>query len=357
MLEKLKEVQARYEVVNQEIIKPEIINNQDKYISFTKEHSDLKPIVEKAEEYFEVTEKIEEDREILKGDDEELIELVNMELDELLEREETIQEDLKIMLLPKDPNDDKNVIIELRAGTGGDEAALFVADLFRLYTKYAEKNRWQIDVLQSNKVGVGGFKEISFELKGTGAFGAMKFESGVHRVQRVPETETQGRVHTSAATVAVLPEAEKVDIQIETKDLKIDTYRASGAGGQHVNKTESAIRITHLPTNLVVTCQDESSQHKNKDKAMKILRSRLLAQKQQEQAKKISSARKLMVGSGDRSAKIRTYNFPQGRVTDHRINLTLYKLDKIMEGEIDEILNEVKVAYNMELLKSSGMNE
>jgi len=357
MLQKLKEVQARYEVISQEISKPEIINNQDKYKAFTKEHSDLRPIVEKSEEYFEVVEKIEEDREILKGDDEELIELVNMELDELVERETQIQDELKVMLLPKDPNDDKNVIIELRAGTGGDEAALFVADLYRLYTKYAEKNRWKIDVLQTNKVGIGGFKEISFELQGQGAYGAMKFESGVHRVQRVPETETQGRVHTSAATVAVLPEAEKVDFQIEQKDLKIDTYRASGAGGQHVNKTESAIRITHLPTNLVVTCQDESSQHKNKDKAMKILRSRLLSQVQEEQAKKISAKRKLMVGSGDRSAKIRTYNFPQGRVTDHRINLTLYKLDKIMEGEIDEILNEVKVAYNMEMLQSSGMNE
>ena len=280
-----------------------------------------------------------------------------MELDDLVERENELQEELKFLLLPKDPNDDKNVIIELRAGTGGDEAALFVADLYRLYTKYAESRNWKIEELSSNKVGGGGFKEISFGLHGQGVYGTMKFESGVHRVQRVPETETQGRVHTSAATVAVLPEAEKVDIHVEAKDLKIDTYRASGAGGQHVNKTESAIRITHLPTNLVVTCQDESSQHKNKDKAMKILRSRLLAQKQEEQHKKISAKRKSMVGSGDRSAKIRTYNFPQGRVTDHRINLTLYKLDKIMEGDIEEILNEVKVAYNMELLKSSGMNE
>ena len=357
MLDKLKEVQARYDEINEQIIKPEIINNQDKYKSLTKEHSDLNPIVEASTIYIDVVEKIEEDKEILKGDDKELIELVNMELEELIEQEAKLQEELKVLLLPKDPNDDKNVIIELRAGTGGDEAALFVADLYRLYTKYAEKNNWKIEELQSNKVGSGGFKEISFGLQGQGVFGTMKFESGVHRVQRVPETETQGRVHTSAATVAVLPEAEKVDIQIETKDLKIDTYRASGAGGQHVNKTESAIRITHLPTNLVVTCQDESSQHKNKDKAMKILRSRLLAQKQQEQQKKISASRKSMVGSGDRSAKIRTYNFPQGRMTDHRINLTLYKLDKIMEGDIDEIINEVKVAYNMELLKSSGNND
>lgn len=356
MLDKLKEVKARYDAVSDELVKPDILNNQEKYVALTKEHSDLQPIVEKAKVYFEVFEKIEEDREILKGDDQELIELVNMELDELVDREAELQEEIKIMLLPKDPNDDKNVIIELRAGTGGDEAALFVGDLYRMYTKYAEKNRWKIDVLQTSKLGIGGFKEISFGLQGKGAYGAMKFESGVHRVQRVPETETQGRVHTSAATVAVLPEAQKVDIQIEAKDLKIDTYRASGAGGQHVNKTESAIRITHLPTNLVVTCQDESSQHKNKDKAMKILASRLLAKKQEEQQKKISASRKMMVGSGDRSAKIRTYNFPQGRVTDHRINLTLYKLDKIMEGEIDEVLNEVKVAYNMELLKSSGMN-
>jgi peptide chain release factor 1 len=356
MLQKLKEVKARYDEISSEIIKPEIINNQDKYRTLTKEHSDLSPIVEKSEEYFDVFERIEEGREILKGDDEELIELVNMELDELLERQTTLEEELKILLLPKDPNDDKNVIIELRAGTGGDEAALFVADLFRMYTKFAEKNNWKIEELQSNKIGAGGFKEISFGLQGQGVFGTMKFESGVHRVQRVPDTETQGRVHTSAATVAVLPEAAKVDIQIEQKDLKIDTYRASGAGGQHVNKTESAIRITHLPTNVVVTCQDESSQHKNKDKAMKILRSRLLAKKQGEQQKKISAKRKSMVGSGDRSAKIRTYNFPQGRMTDHRTNLTLYKLDKIMEGDIDEIINEVKIAYNMELLKSSTTN-
>jgi peptide chain release factor 1 len=357
MLEKLKEVQARYDEISKEIANPEIVNNQEKFIALTKEHSDLQPIVEKSKEYIELVEKIKEDREILEGNDPELIELVNMELDDLSEREEKMQEELKFMLLPKDPNDNKNAIIELRAGTGGDEAALFAADLYRLYTKFAEKNNWKIDVLQSNKVGIGGFKEISFELKGDGVYGTMKFESGVHRVQRVPETETQGRVHTSAATVAVLPQAEKVDINIDTKDLKIDTYRASGAGGQHVNKTESAIRITHLPTNLVVTCQDEKSQHKNKEKAMKILRSRLLAKKQEEHAKKISAKRKSMVGSGDRSAKIRTYNFPQGRVTDHRINLTLYKLDKIMEGEIDEIINEVKVAHNMELLKSSGMNE
>ena len=357
MLEKLKEVQARYDEISKEIANPEIVNNQEKFLALTNEHSDLQPIVEKSKEYIELVEKIKEDREILEGNDPELIELVNMELDDLLEREEKMQEELKFMLLPKDPNDNKNAIIELRAGTGGDEAALFAADLYRLYTKFAEKNNWKIDVLQSNKVGIGGFKEISFELKGDGVYGTMKFESGVHRVQRVPETETQGRVHTSAATVAVLPQAEKVDINIDTKDLKIDTYRASGAGGQHVNKTESAIRITHLPTNLVVTCQDEKSQHKNKEKAMKILRSRLLAKKQEEHAKKISAKRKSMVGSGDRSAKIRTYNFPQGRVTDHRINLTLYKLDKIMEGEIDEIINEVKVAHNMELLKSSGMNE
>ncbi len=357
MLDKLKEVQSRYNDINKEIVKPEVINNQEQYAKLTKEHSDLQPIVEKGKEYIRICEKIEEDKEALKGNDEELIELVNMELEELEERRTKLEEELKFLLLPKDPNDNKNVIIELRAGTGGDEAALFVADLYRMYTKYAENNNWEVETLQSNKVGLGGLKEISFGLKGQGVYGTMKFESGVHRVQRVPETETQGRVHTSAATVAVLPEAEKVDIQIEQKDLKIDTYRASGAGGQHVNKTESAIRITHLPTNLVVTCQDESSQHKNKDKAMKILRSRLLAKKQEEQQKKISAKRKSMVGSGDRSAKIRTYNFPQGRVTDHRINLTLYKLDKVMEGDLDEIINEVKVAHNMELLKSSGMGE
>ncbi len=357
MIDKLKEVEKRYNDLNEELIKPEIINNQDLYINVTREHKELRPIVEKSREYITILEKLEEDREILQGDDKELIELVEMEIDELEESEEKLLEELKIMLLPKDPNDSKNVIIELRAGTGGDEAGLFVADLYRMYAKFAEQNNWKIEELGSNAIGGGGFKEISFELKGEGVFGTMKFESGVHRVQRVPETETQGRVHTSAATVAVLPEAEKVDIQIEQKDLKIDTYRASGAGGQHVNKTESAIRITHLPTNVVVTCQDESSQHKNKDKAMKILRSRLFAQKQEAQQKKIAAKRKSMVGSGDRSAKIRTYNFPQGRVTDHRINLTLYKLEKIMYGDLFEIINEVKLAYNMECLKASGMND
>ena len=354
MRNKLLEIQQRFDKISKEMADPEIFNDQDRYKKLAREHKDLQPIIEKLREYLNVLEHLEEDLEILNGNDDELKELVNEEIDELKIREAALQDELKILLVPKDPNDDKNAIVEIRAGTGGDEAAIFAADLYRMYMKYAERKGWKIEELSSNAIGIGGIKEAVFLVSGEDVFGTMKFESGVHRVQRVPVTETSGRIHTSAATVAVLPEAEDVDIDIDPADLRIDTYRASGAGGQHVNKVESAIRITHLPTNLVVTCQDEKSQHKNKAKALKILSSRLLAIKQAEQSAEIAAQRRSMVSTGDRSAKIKTYNFPQGRVTDHRISLTLYKLESVMEGDLDELIEAVKIAHNMDLLQNSA---
>ena len=281
---------------------------------------------------------------ILNGEDEDLKKIVKDEIEGLKDDVVRIEEELKILLLPHDPNDDKSIILEIRAGTGGDEAALFASDLYRLYSRFAERNKWQYKVMESSPIGIGGYKELIMSINGEGAYGALKFESGVHRVQRVPKTETSGRVHTSAATVAVLPEAEEADVQIIDAELKIDTYRASGAGGQHVNKTESAIRITHLPSGLVVTCQDETSQHKNKAAALKVLRSRLLAAEQEQLAKERAAARKDMVSTGDRSAKIRTYNFPQGRITDHRINFTAFNLDGVMDGDISELIENLILA-------------
>ena len=295
---------------------------------------------------------IEDDKSILDGDDAELKEIAQEELIELESRKDKLESDLKILLLPRDPNDDKNLILEIRAGTGGDEAALFAADLFRVYTRYAERKNWKYKVMDSSDTGIGGIKEAIVSIQGKGAFGMLKYESGVHRVQRVPKTETSGRVHTSAATIAVLPEAEDVDIEVNDSDLKIDTYRASGAGGQHVNKTESAIRITHIPTGLVVTCQDESSQHKNRAAALKVLKSRLLASEQEKVAAERAAERRSLVSTGDRSAKIRTYNFPQGRVTDHRINFTSYKLNEILDGDITEVIEKLKIAEQQELMAS-----
>ena len=274
-------------------------------------------------------------------------------MNELEEQQTKLEEKLKVLLLPNDPNDDKNLILEIRAGTGGEEAALFAADLYRVYMRYAERNNWAFKVMNSNDTGIGGMKEVIVSMKGDRAYGMLKYESGVHRVQRVPKTETSGRVHTSAATVAVLPEAEDVDIEVNSADLKIDTYRASGAGGQHVNKTESAIRITHIPTGLVVTCQDESSQHKNRAAALKVLKSRLLAAEQEKAAAERAEERKSLVSTGDRSAKIRTYNFPQGRVTDHRINFTTYRLQEILDGDITEIIEQLKIAEQQELLAAA----
>ena len=344
MIDKLQNIILHYEELEQQMIDPALINNQNKYKEVTREHRRLAPVIDKAKNYISISKQIEEGESILKGNDEELKIIAKDEIDSFKDSIVKIEDELKILLLPHDPNDDKNIILEIRAGTGGDEAALFAADLYRLYSRYAERNKWQYQVMESSTIGIGGFKELIMSINGEGAYGALKFESGVHRVQRVPKTETSGRVHTSAATVAVLPEAEEADVQIVDADLKIDTYRASGAGGQHVNKTESAIRVTHLPSGLVVTCQDESSQHKNKAAALKVLRSRLLAAEQEQLAKERAAARKDMVSTGDRSAKIRTYNFPQGRITDHRINFTAYNLDGVMDGDISELIDNLNLA-------------
>tara|TARA_B100000614_G_scaffold46767_2_gene39816 strand:- start:3537 stop:4601 length:1065 start_codon:yes stop_codon:yes gene_type:complete len=344
MINKLQDIIHHFEELEQQMIDPTLINNQNKYKEVTREHRRLSPVVDKSKNYIKIFRQIEEGESILKGDDDDLKEIVRDEIEDLKDKAVKIEDELKILLLPHDPNDDKNIILEIRAGTGGDEAALFASDLYRLYSRYAERNKWQYQVMESSPIGIGGYKELIMSINGDGAYGALKFESGVHRVQRVPKTETSGRVHTSAATVAVLPEAEEADVQIVDAELKIDTYRASGAGGQHVNKTESAIRITHLPSGLVVTCQDETSQHKNKAAALKVLRSRLLAAEQEQLAKERAAARKDMVSTGDRSAKIRTYNFPQGRITDHRINFTAYNLDGVMDGDISELIENLILA-------------
>jgi len=355
MEEKINEVIDRFEEVTQKLTEKKVINNSKKLKEYSKERSKLEPIVEKGKKYLDIKDQIEEDQEILEGDDDELKELVKSELDELVDKKEKLGKDIKHMLIPKDPNDKKNAMVEIRAGAGGDEASLFAADLFRMYKRYITEKDWDYEIMYSNETGVGGFKEIIMMVKAKGAYGTLKFESGVHRVQRVPETETSGRVHTSAASVAVLPEAKEVDVQIDQNDLKIDTFRSSGPGGQSVNMTDSAVRITHEPTGIVVSCQDEKSQHKNKDKAMRILRSRIMEKKKKEQQEKIDKQRQAMVGSGDRSAKIRTYNIPQGRVTDHRIELTLYKIEEIMEGNIDQLIEPMRLEHNEQLLESIGL--
>ena len=352
MKDKLQTIIDKHSLLSEQLADPEIFNDQKKLTITAKEHSSLEDVVNVGKEYLAVLQNIEDDKSILNGDDAELKEIAQEELIELESRKDKLESDLKILLLPRDPNDDKNLILEIRAGTGGDEAALFAADLFRVYTRYAERKNWKYKVMDSSDTGIGGIKEAIVSIQGKGAFGMLKYESGVHRVQRVPKTETSGRVHTSAATIAVLPEAEDVDIEINDSDLKIDTYRASGAGGQHVNKTESAIRITHIPTGLVVTCQDESSQHKNRAAALKVLKSRLLASEQEKVAAERAAERRSLVSTGDRSAKIRTYNFPQGRVTDHRINFTSYKLNEILDGDITEVIEKLKIADQQELMAS-----
>ena len=352
MRDKLQTIIDKHSLLSEQLADPEIFNDQKKLTTTAKEHSALEDVVNVGKEYLAVLQNIEDDKSILDGDDAELKEIAQEELIELESRKDKLESDLKILLLPRDPNDDKNLILEIRAGTGGDEAALFAADLFRVYTRYAERKNWEYKVMDSSDTGIGGIKEAIVSIQGKGAFGMLKYESGVHRVQRVPKTETSGRVHTSAATIAVLPEAEDVDIEINDSDLKIDTYRASGAGGQHVNKTESAIRITHIPTGLVVTCQDESSQHKNRAAALKVLKSRLLASEQEKAAAERAAERRSLVSTGDRSAKIRTYNFPQGRVTDHRINFTSYKLNEILDGDITEVIERLKIAEQQELMAS-----
>ena len=357
MFDKLQAAENRYEEINHKLVDPEVIGDQNEYRKLMKEHSDLEEIVAKYGEYKKLNKEIEEVKELL-GEklDKEFKQMVDAELKEAERRLEEVKTELKILLLPKDPNDDKNVIVEIRGGAGGDEAALFAADLFRMYSKYAEKQRWSTEILDSNPTEIGGFKEVIFLIKGKGAYSKLKYESGVHRVQRVPTTEASGRVHTSTVTVAVLAEAEEIDVEIDPNDLRIDTFRASGAGGQHVNRTDSAIRITHIPTGMVVTCQDERSQHKNRDKAMTILRSRLYEIAQQQQEGDIAQERKSQVGTGDRSERIRTYNFPQGRITDHRIGLTLYKLENVLDGEIDEIIDALITTEQSEKLGSGEGN-
>ena len=346
MFEKLKLTEKHFEEINEELCKPEIISDQNRYKSLMKELKNLTPVVEKYRQYKKEKENLEEAKEILSesGVDKELKEMAELEMESAKENIEKITEELKILLLPKDPNDDRNVIVEIRAGAGGEEAALFSGVLFRMYNMYAQSKRWKVEVLNANETQLGGFKEISFMISGEGAYSKFKFESGVHRVQRVPDTEAQGRVHTSTVTVAVLPEAEDVEIDINPADLQIDTYRAGGAGGQHVNKTESAIRITHLPTGIVVECQDERSQYKNKDKAMKVLKSRLLQAKREEQESALAEERRIQVGTGDRSERIRTYNYPQSRLTDHRIGLTIYRLVDILNGNLEEVIDALSTA-------------
>ena len=352
MIDKLQTIINRYDELSDLMSKPEAMANIKSFTKMAREHRGMEKLVEKSRKYIIDHNQLLEYEDILNGNDNELIEIVKADIANLRERIVSKEEHLKILLIPKDPDDDKNIILEIRCGTGGDEAALFAGDLYRMYLRFAERKKWNVEIMSINDNEGGGIKEVIISLSGDGAYGQIKFESGVHRVQRIPETESSGRIHTSAATVAVLPEAEDVDVDINDSDLKIDTYRASGAGGQHVNKTESAIRITHNPTGLVVTCQDESSQHKNRDKAMKVLRSRLYEMEMERQHKERANARKSMVSTGDRSAKIRTYNFPQGRVTDHRINLTLYKLNAIMDGDLTEIIEALKMEDQKDALES-----
>ncbi len=352
MLEKLQAIEERYEELSRLISDPAVLADQATWRAYVKEHSRLQDLVDKYREYRRIVGSLEEARGLLRERlEDDFRELVESELEELRKQENRVQQELKALLLPRDPNDEKNVIVEIRAGAGGEEAALFAADLFRMYSRYAERRGWRTELLDASHTDIGGFKEVVFVVEGRGAYSRLKYESGVHRVQRIPTTESGGRIHTSTATVAVLPEAEEVEVEINPEELVIDTFCASGPGGQHVNKTESAVRITHLPTGLVVTCQDEKSQHKNREKAMRVLRSRLLDLAQQQQQQELAEARRLQVGTGDRSERIRTYNFPQGRVTDHRIGLTLYRLDTIVDGDLDEIIDALITTDQAEKLR------
>ena len=352
MLDKLEAVESRYETLASELGDPQVLADQERFQKTAKAHSELGEVVSEYRKYKGIVEEIQGADEILADSpDPEMEELVRSELATLQQQRDELEQRLKLMLIPKDPNDDRSVVVEIRAGTGGEEAALFAGDLFRMYCRYAERRRFKIEPMSENTTGIGGFKEVIFTVEGKGAYSRLKFESGTHRVQRVPETESSGRIHTSAATVAVLPEAEEVDVSIEPGDLRIDVYRSSGHGGQSVNTTDSAVRITHLPTGMVVTCQDEKSQLKNRNKAMKILRARLLDLAIQEQQSSITTERRNQVGSGDRSERIRTYNFPQGRLTDHRIGLTLYRLAEFLEGDLDEVIDSLTLADETEKLK------
>lgn len=350
---KLEQVKERFEEVTTAMSDPSVYDDPERYTELTKEHSDLKELVDLYDQWKKTRKDIAGNKELIEeGGDADITEMAKAENEELKPQLEKLEEDIKFKLIPKDPDDSKNVIVELRAGAGGDEAAIFAGDLFDMYRRYADKKGWKLNLLSLSESEHGGYKELNFELEGDDVYAKMKYESGVHRVQRVPETETQGRVHTSAATVAVLPEAEEVDIEVNTADLRIDTFRASGAGGQHVNKTDSAVRITHEPSGVVVECQQERSQHKNKNKAMKMLRSKLYEKEEEKQRKEREAERNSQISTGDRSAKIRTYNFPQSRLTDHRINLTLYNLEDIMKGEIEEVIEALRVQDNLDKLNA-----
>jgi len=351
-IERLSSIEQKYRDLEDRLGDPEVIRQQDQYQQYAREHSSLAPLIQTLRTYRQVEEEVEANQGLLRTEtDEEIKEMAREEIAELKDKLARLEEELRMLLLPKDPNDDKNILLEIRAGTGGEEAALFAADLFRMYSRFAENHRWKVEVLSHNPTGIGGLKEIIALIAGQQVYSRLKYESGVHRVQRVPSTESQGRIHTSAVTVAILPEAEEVDVAINPEEIRVDVFRSSGPGGQSVNTTDSAVRITHLPTGLVVSCQDEKSQHKNKAKALKVLRARLLDLKEQEQRAKIAQDRKSQVGTGDRSERIRTYNFPQGRITDHRLGLTLYRLEAMMEGELDELLDGLGSYFRTEALK------
>jgi peptide chain release factor 1 len=355
MLEKLEEVEQRYVDLERLLVDPAVIGNRKEYARLGKERADIEEIVQRYREWKKLLAEIDGHKSLLEEADPEMRELVKAELPGLRDRMEALEREMRRLLVPRDPNDERNVILEIRAGTGGEEASLFAAELFRMYSRYAEEQRWRLELMSANPTGLGGFKEVIALIEGRGVYSRLKFEGGVHRVQRVPETEGSGRIHTSTVTVAVLPEADEVDVHIdESKDLRIDVYRSSGPGGQSVNTTDSAVRITHLPTGLVVSCQDEKSQHKNKSKGLKILRARLLERAQAEQQAEVAQNRRSMVGTGERSERIRTYNFPQGRVTDHRINLTLYSLDRVIEGELQPLLDALMTYHQTEALKAAS---